>query len=406
MRRRGLFAFGLFAAVTACAQPRREEPGPVGPPIARYAPADAGHTEPPATLPFAALDLPVAQHGQPFAPTTRAVVTVAKGRVLLDGKDVGDSAALAAGGRLARVDGLFSALDETRQKWAGQHVSETFRGSVALAFEKTETLLVVKSVLQTAAFAGYTDIGFVVIAPSGSPAILRVDAQLPQSLDKRPEPQEGLVIDVSATSAVATWRRAGEENTGVSLGNGNTVTAMAFDEWRSHGLHKAPLDREMDRAFIYAGLSLPHSALIGVLDQLSAVERDWEVSGKVTRVAAFQPTLMIPDEHHGAGIPRSGVNGRLPPEAIQRVVRQNFAAFGGCYERALKKDRQLNGKVEVKFVIERDGRVSSAESTTGTTLPDPTAVACVVDGYAKLTFPKPEGGTVTVVYPIIFNPGD
>ena len=54
-----------------------------------------------------------------------------------------------------------------------------------------------------------------------------------------------------------------------------------------------------------------------------------------------------------------------------------------------------------------DGKVSSASpDASGTTLPDPQTVDCVVDVFRTLEFPKPEGGIVTVVYPLIFSPGD
>ena len=39
-------------------------------------------------------------------------------------------------------------------------------------------------------------------------------------------------------------------------------------------------------------------------------------------------------------------------------------------------------------------------------MPDRASVACVVRGFGNLSFPQPEGGIVTVVYPIIFSPGD
>jgi hypothetical protein len=42
----------------------------------------------------------------------------------------------------------------------------------------------------------------------------------------------------------------------------------------------------------------------------------------------------------------------------------------------------------------------------GSDLPDQSVVQCVVRGFGNLSFPQPEGGMVTVVYPIIFNPGD
>jgi hypothetical protein len=99
------------------------------------------------------------------------------------------------------------------------------------------------------------------------------------------------------------------------------------------------------------------------------------------------------------------VNGRLPEEVIQRVVRQNFGRFRLCYENGLRTNPNLQGRVAVKFVIDRSGAVSTA-SDGGSDLPDQGVVGCVVRGFSNLSFPQPEGGIVTVVYPIIFNPGD
>ena len=42
----------------------------------------------------------------------------------------------------------------------------------------------------------------------------------------------------------------------------------------------------------------------------------------------------------------------------------------------------------------------------GSDIPDANVVQCVTRGFTNLSFPQPEGGIVTVVYPIIFNPGD
>jgi len=99
------------------------------------------------------------------------------------------------------------------------------------------------------------------------------------------------------------------------------------------------------------------------------------------------------------------VNGRLPPEVIQRIVRQNFGRFRLCYENGMRTNPNLAGRVSVKFVIDRSGAVSTA-SDGGSDLPDQAVVSCTVRGFTNLSFPQPEGGIVTVVYPIIFNPGD
>ncbi|MGO9714612.1 MAG: AgmX/PglI C-terminal domain-containing protein [Polyangiaceae bacterium] len=99
------------------------------------------------------------------------------------------------------------------------------------------------------------------------------------------------------------------------------------------------------------------------------------------------------------------VNGKLPAEVIQRIVRQNFGRFRLCYENGLRTNPNLQGRVAIKFVIDRSGSVSTAQDG-GSDLPDQSVVSCVVRGFGNLSFPQPEGGIVTVVYPIMFNPGD
>ena len=98
------------------------------------------------------------------------------------------------------------------------------------------------------------------------------------------------------------------------------------------------------------------------------------------------------------------VSGRLPPEVIQRIVRQNYGRFRMCYEQGLGRNPNLEGRVSARFVIGRDGAVSNA-SNGGSDLPDSGVVSCVVSAFYGLSFPQPEGGIVTVVYPIMLSPG-
>lgn len=97
------------------------------------------------------------------------------------------------------------------------------------------------------------------------------------------------------------------------------------------------------------------------------------------------------------------VSGRLPPEVIQRVVRQNYGRMRVCYEQGLGTDPNLEGRVGVRFVIGADGAVIAA-SDAGSTIASARVVACVVQAFRTLTFPNPEGGVVAVVYPIQFGP--
>ncbi len=97
-------------------------------------------------------------------------------------------------------------------------------------------------------------------------------------------------------------------------------------------------------------------------------------------------------------------SGALPPEVIQRIVRQNFGRFRMCYENGLRSNPSLQGRVSVRFIIGRDGGVS-AVGNSGSDLPDPAVTQCVISAFYGLSFPEPERGIVTVVYPIMFTPG-
>lgn len=117
----------------------------------------------------------------------------------------------------------------------------------------------------------------------------------------------------------------------------------------------------------------------------------------------------LPGEHK-VKVPRiteanTVVNGHLPAEIIQRVVRNNFGKFRFCYEGGLRGNPSLHGRVMVNFVIARDGSVSTA-SDGGSDLQNADVVSCVVRSFANLSFPSPEGGIVTVRYPIVFQPGE
>jgi hypothetical protein len=98
------------------------------------------------------------------------------------------------------------------------------------------------------------------------------------------------------------------------------------------------------------------------------------------------------------------VGGHLAPELIQRVVRQNFGRFRNCYETGLRANPNLTGRVTTRFIIDREGTVSTA-SNGGSDLPDSKVVSCVVSAFYGVSFPAPKDGVVSVSYPIMFSPG-
>jgi hypothetical protein len=98
------------------------------------------------------------------------------------------------------------------------------------------------------------------------------------------------------------------------------------------------------------------------------------------------------------------IGGTLPREVVQRVIRQNFGRYRSCYEAGLRNNPTLAGRVAVRFVIGRDGAVANV-GNGGSDLPDSAVVSCVVRSFSGLSFPAPESGIVTVVYPLMFSPG-
>jgi len=100
----------------------------------------------------------------------------------------------------------------------------------------------------------------------------------------------------------------------------------------------------------------------------------------------------------------STVSGHLPPEVVQRIVRQNYGRFRQCYENGLRANPNLTGRVTARFVIGREGSVTNVQNG-GSDLPDSAVTSCVVNAFYGLSFPTPEAGIVTVSYPIMFSPG-
>jgi hypothetical protein len=105
-----------------------------------------------------------------------------------------------------------------------------------------------------------------------------------------------------------------------------------------------------------------------------------------------------------AGPPHSG----LPPELIQKTIRDNFGAVRKCYEDGLRTSRVLTGRIVVRFVIEGDGHIASAQEDPKTApFPDPDVASCIVARFNELKFPPTDNGKkITVVYPINLSPSE
>ncbi len=102
----------------------------------------------------------------------------------------------------------------------------------------------------------------------------------------------------------------------------------------------------------------------------------------------------------------SSVSGHLPPEVIQRIVRQNFGRFRLCYENGPLEPQPGRRRVAVRFVIGADGLVSNVGNGGSLTCPTPAWwAACSARLLRPGRSPSPTARIVTVTYPIAFSPG-
>jgi hypothetical protein len=96
--------------------------------------------------------------------------------------------------------------------------------------------------------------------------------------------------------------------------------------------------------------------------------------------------------------------GKLEASVIQAVVRAEYNRLRACYQDGLSRDPRLRGRVSARFTIRESGVVARVRNA-GSDLPDATVVSCVLSVFTTLRFPKPVGGTVAVVYPVMLEPG-
>ena len=101
----------------------------------------------------------------------------------------------------------------------------------------------------------------------------------------------------------------------------------------------------------------------------------------------------------GCGPSCSGTVGGSLNTALSTVARGSRS----CYERALRQNPTLQGRLMVSVRVGATGGACSA-SLASDALGDPSVANCVLQKFRGSTYPKPEGGCVDVQVPIQFMP--
>mgnify|MGYP001554168982 CR=1 FL=1 len=369
------------------------------------------------------MQLPQATNGPPHRGQVNLVVT--HEAIYLEGERLAALALTTKDGRIQRVDDVFHALKARREQWKAAHPGQAFEGEVALWVDTRVNAVAVKSIFQTAAFAGYPSAGFV--ARCNCPrevAVIPAQARVPGPPPETPPPQRPFlaVLQRSAEQVELFWTA---DDPAATLTVKPTELPRALEQiWARAHAADGPSGDPSQLAVVYVEDALPFGSITPVLGALSVSKDRASANGARESFQAFKLTVAVANPGNTvelAGRKSSGattVSGRLAPEVIQRVVRQNFGDYRRCYDSLLKKDRKASGRVPISFVISRSGDVSAARIAESVGMPEledagatPTPrlrneqlEKCLVTAFKKLKFPPPEGGVVNVTYPIAFTP--
>ena len=121
----------------------------------------------------------------------------------------------------------------------------------------------------------------------------------------------------------------------------------------------------------------------------------WEVSSPAPPTTGARPGASAA----GAG---DEVVGEVDARAVLALLRAEEPEASRCYEDALRGDPRLRGRVEVRFTLSVDGRITAAVASGP---PGFRAVGhCIVGHLRLLQWPAARGGSVDFVFPDRFAP--
>lgn len=93
--------------------------------------------------------------------------------------------------------------------------------------------------------------------------------------------------------------------------------------------------------------------------------------------------------------------GLLDGNEVSRVLKERKSSIQLCYEKALRRNPTLAGKVKIQFTISGSGRVSSVKVLENDVSPE--VGDCIAQTISRLRFPSPEGGDVTFANSFLFE---
>jgi hypothetical protein len=97
------------------------------------------------------------------------------------------------------------------------------------------------------------------------------------------------------------------------------------------------------------------------------------------------------------------VEGGLDRDEIAAVIQRHLGQIRFCYEEGLQVKPNLNGRVAIRFFINPQGYVSTA-NISSTSMHSNQVEGCIVGKLKTWKFPEPRGGVIVkVTYPFVLR---
>ncbi len=96
--------------------------------------------------------------------------------------------------------------------------------------------------------------------------------------------------------------------------------------------------------------------------------------------------------------------GSMARATLDQVIKKNLPAVTACYDKALKLNPNLSGKIYIEFTVAASGRISSVEvrAASGTVM-DKGLIACIKGRVRRWRFPASDEGSTDVSLPIVLT---
>ncbi len=98
------------------------------------------------------------------------------------------------------------------------------------------------------------------------------------------------------------------------------------------------------------------------------------------------------------------LDGAGDPATFSREVNAHLSALRVCYERALRRDASLAGRVVLRFTVTAAGTVADV-SIDEASIADPAFRDCLMKAVSHWRFTAPSKGAIEISFPFIFQSG-